>query len=68
LGYAAPTGPQNYPVFSSRSKTVLSILEAFDILFLNTISYLETSIETDNEFNVFHLPLRFKVGVEILGR
>jgi signal transduction histidine kinase len=58
--------PQYYNVFSTRSKTILSIVKkSFDTLFLNAISYLETSTQTGDEFNIFPPSMRFKVDVEI---
>lgn len=60
------TDPQNYTAFSSKSKIVLSILEkSFDTLFLDTISYLETSTETGDEFNIFPPSQRFKVDLKV---
>lgn len=61
-----PVDPQYYNVFSTRSKTILSIVKkSFDTLFLNAISYLETSTQTGDEFNIFPPSIRFKVDVEI---
>jgi signal transduction histidine kinase len=61
-----PVDPQYYNVFSTRSKTILSIVKkSFNILFLNAISYLETSTQTGDEFNIFPPSMRFKVDVEI---
>ncbi len=61
-----PTGPQNQEVYSTRNKNILSIAKkSFDTLFLHAISYLETSTQSGEEFNIFPPSLRFKVDQEV---
>lgn len=61
-----PADPQNHEVFSTRNKTILSIVKkSFDTLFLIATSYLETSTQTGEEFNILPPSMRFKVDVEI---
>lgn len=53
-------------VFGTSNNAVLSVLrKSFDTLFLNAVSYLETSTQEGDEFNIFPPSMRFKVDVEV---
>ncbi|VFJ13469.1 ATP-binding protein [Candidatus Nitrosocosmicus franklandus] len=61
-----PADSRYNDVFSTTNKTILSIVKkSFDALFSNAISYLETSTQTSDEFNILPPSMRFKVDVEI---
>lgn len=61
-----PVNSQNHRVSITKNKFVLSLLKkSFDTLFQNAVSYLETSAQSRDEFNIFPPSLKFKVDVEI---
>ena len=58
--------PQVQESFSTNNRIVLSaVKKSFDTLFRNSISFLETSSHSDDEYKILPPALRFKVDAEI---